>query len=121
MMRFEKVLTFNKSKGKVDFNLKHFCQMRDVTTDDVSHLGKIVRYIVLYQNDYKSYRIHFTKWHILFKNDIMYFGKYKVDDFNMGFVVLTPFALFILLLLNSISIKLYIIIGVICLIYLKKN
>ena len=121
-MRFNQVLTFDKTKGSTKFNLKNLCQMRDVSTDDVSHLGKIVRYNVMYKNGLTSYKVHFTKWHIIFDKDgMMYIGKYKMDDFNIGFVTLIPPVLFSLIILTNISIKLYIVLGIFLFFYTRKN
>ena len=103
-MRFEQVLTFNKTDGVTKFNLEKFCKMRSVHTEDVSHLGKIIRYNVLYKNGIASYRIFFTKWNIVFdKSNNIGIGKFKINDFNIGFSALILPTLFTIGILNNLS------------------
>ena len=112
MMRFCNVLTLCKKTGEVSFNITHLFQMRDGKTEDIEHLGKIVRCTLLNKNGFVSRYLFKKDKSLSFWTDSnMYIGKYKMDDFRLGCATIAPFPIILLSAFVGFPWKTCIIIG----------
>ena len=91
-IRFEKVLVFDKSVGNVFISSENLLKMRSVSIDDISHLGKVIRYYSLYKRDIINYSIPFTGLNILInkEDDKIVIGTYTTSNLDIGLLALIP-------------------------------
>ena len=111
-MRFCNVLTFDKKTEKVSLDISNLFKMRNINSKDITHLGKIIRCSLLKKNGLLSSFIFKKDTGIsCWTNSDLYIGKYKLDDFRLGCVTLSPFVLLVSSVFFRVPLKAYIIIG----------
>ena len=114
LMRFKDVLTYDKDKLGISFNFKNLCKMRNVTTEDVSHIGKVIKYCCLGSRGIVNYKVPLTDLHVQInkKTGDVGVGKYETDDFTIGMCAVVPTSLVILAIAYRVPLKLYVMLGV---------
>jgi hypothetical protein len=123
-MRFRDVLTFNKDTCKASFSFSNLCKIRNFYTEDVSHIGKVIKYCVLGTNNVVNYKVPLTDIHVLIdkKTGKSRAVQYNPDlDFTIGMFVVVPSTIIIAGILYRIPFKMYLVLGLIGLyVYNKK-